>query len=222
MDLTLFDLDHTLIPLDSDHAWGEFTIGLGWHDGDSFRSRNDAFYADYQAGRLDLDEYIAFATQAIRSRGLAAAREAHRRFMQEVIEPAIRPAARELVQRHREAGDLIAIVTATNEFVTRPIADAFGVEHLMAVQLERDARGELTGRIQGVPSYQAGKVTRVTQWLEDLGEGWASFERIHVYSDSVNDLPLLERATHPVATNPSEDLKAVAQARGWPMLSLFS
>jgi HAD superfamily hydrolase (TIGR01490 family) len=132
------------------------------------------------------------------------------------------PPAFELLKKHREAGDLIAIVTATNEFVTEPIAKAFGVETLIAVGLQRDASGAYTGAVSGVPSYQAGKITRVEQWLASLGRQWQDFERIHFYSDSVNDLPLLERVSHPVATNPTPALAEIAQARGWPQLKLFA
>jgi HAD superfamily hydrolase (TIGR01490 family) len=141
--------------------------------------------------------------------------------MNEVIGPMITPQAIDLVRRHQAAGDLVAIVTATNEFVTRPIAQAFGVPELLAIELERDARGAVTGAIQGVPTYQHGKVTRVEQWLAAQGAGWNDFDRISVYSDSINDLPLLERATDPVATNPSAALEAVAAERGWRFLRLF-
>jgi len=219
--LCLFDLDETLLPFDSDHAWGNFLIRTGWVDEVSFRQRNDAFFADYQAGRLDIHSYIAFATSPMRSRGMAASLAAREQFMQEVIRPGIRPRARALIQEHVQMGDLVALVTATNEFVTEPIAKELGIEHLIAILLERDAHGELTGLIEGVPSYREGKVTRVEQWLASQHLGWSSFIRVSVYSDSANDLPLLERATHPVATNPSPALLGEAQARGWRTLRLF-
>ena len=145
----------------------------------------------------------------------------HARFMREVIVPMLTPQALALVRKHQDAGDLVAIVTATNEFVTRPIAQAFGVPELLAIELARDAAGAVTGAIHGVPTYQHGKVTRVGQWLEAQGAGWDDFDRITVYSDSINDLPLLERATDPVATNPSAALAAVAAERGWAILRLF-
>lgn len=222
MNLTLFDLDGTLIPSDSDHAFGAFMVDIAWADGGQWRQRNDEFYAQYQAGRLDLDEYIDFATSVWRSRPLAEALAARERFMSEVMAPMVRPSARDLVRRHAEAGDLIAIVTATNEFVTAPIAAAFGVEHLIAVRLRRDAAGAYTGAIEGVPSYQAGKIDRVQSWLSGLGRQWQDFERITFYSDSVNDLPLLEKVSHPVATNPTPALAAIASARAWPILNLFA
>jgi HAD superfamily hydrolase (TIGR01490 family) len=221
VNLTLFDLDETLLPLDSDHAWGEFVVRLGWVDEAEFRRRNDAFYADYKAGRLDIHAYIAFATVPLRGRTPQETQAARQRFMHEVISPALRPAALELVAAHRRAGDLCALVTATNDFITAPIARAFGIDTLIAVQLERDARGAITGRITGTPSYRDGKVARVTQWLAQLAHDWRSFERISVYSDSLNDLALLERATDPVATNPSAALEALARARGWRILRLF-
>lgn len=221
MNLTLFDLDGTLIPIDSDHAFGEFMVEIGWADGQAWRQRNDAFYAQYQAGRLNLAEYIDFATSVWRQRPAAQARMARERFMHEVMAPMLRDNARALVRRHQSAGDLVAIVTATNEFVTAPIAQAFGVEHLLAVQLERDAQGGYTGAIQGVPSFQSGKIQRVHDWLAALGRQWQDFERISFYSDSVNDLPLLDLVSHPVATNPTPALADIASARGWPILKLF-
>jgi HAD superfamily hydrolase (TIGR01490 family) len=221
-NLCLFDLDETLIPLDSDHAWGEFIVRLGWVDEAEFRRRNDEFFALYKAGRLDVHAYIAFATQPLRVRSAEQLAQAHGRFMREVIEPAIAPQARSLVRGHLAQGDTIALVTATNEFVTAPIASAFGIAALIAIRLERDALGTITGRIAGVPSYREGKVTRVEEWLAGQGAHWRDFQRITVYSDSLNDLPLLERATEPVATNPSPALEAVARERGWRILKLFT
>lgn len=221
MNLCLFDLDETLIPLDSDHAWGEFVIRLGWVDEAAFRRRNDAFYAQYKAGALDIHAYIEFATQPLREHGPAAAAAAHAQFMREVVSPALHPAAFELVRSHQSRGDAVALVTATNDFVTGPIARAFGIDTLIAVQLERGPGGTITGRIAGTPSYREGKVVRVGQWLSESGRDWGDFERISVYSDSPNDLPLLERATDPVATNPSPALEAVARERGWRILRLF-
>ena len=220
--LCLFDLDDTLIPIDSDHEWGEFVIRQGWVDEAEFRRRNDAFFADYKAGRLDVHAYIDFATRPVRERTREAAAEAHRRFMREVVVPRLHPRALALVQQHRAQGDLIALVTATNEFVTGPIAEAFGIADLIAIRLERDAGGTITGRIDGVPSYREGKVTRVDEWLAGQGAAWRDFGRVSVYSDSINDLPLLERATHPVATNPTPALEAIARERGWPILNLFT
>jgi len=219
--LTLFDLDDTLLPMDSDHAWGEFMTRLGWVDPTEFGRRNDAFYEQYKAGRLDIHEYIAFATEPLRARTPEQTAEAHRRFMAEVVGPNLLPAAMELVRQHQSRGDMIALVTATNDFVTAPIAAAFGIADLLAVRLERGAGGTITGRIDGTPSYREGKVTRVQEWLAARGVAWSDFERVNVYSDSVNDLPLLERATDPVATNPTPALRQVAETRGWRILQLF-
>lgn len=218
--LALFDLDHTLLPLDSDYEWGEFTLRKGWCDKQAFGSRNAAFFADYQKGTLDIHAYVRFATEAIRKLGQQAADEAHRDFMQEVIEPHIQPAARALLQQHRDAGDTIVIVTATNEFVTRPIARALGVEHLLAVNLARDASGWITGEIEGVPTMRAGKVTRMEAWMAERGLRWDSVDSIF-YSDSMNDVPLLEKVNTAVATNPDDRLRQLAAERGWRILDLL-
>jgi HAD superfamily hydrolase (TIGR01490 family) len=193
---------------------------MGWTDAENFAQRNDAFYRQYQKGELDIYAYVLFATQAARERGLQASTLAHQAFMRDVIIPAIRPEATALVQRHRAQGDRLLIVTATNEFVTAPIAQAFGIDTLIAVQLERDRNGELTGRIAGTPSFGPGKVVRLQQWLDEQGLTWEGI-RSTFYSDSINDLPLLEKVNHPVATNPDARLRAVAQQRGWPILELF-
>ncbi|WP_089417265.1 histidinol-phosphatase [Vitreoscilla filiformis] len=222
MNLALFDLDGTLLPGDSDHAFGQFMVDIGWADAATWQARNDAFFRQYQAGTLNLAEYIEFATSVWRSRPLAEAEAAHRRFMAEVITPMIHPSALALVAQHQQAGDWVAVVTATNEFVTAPIAQAFGIAHLLAVQLERDVHGHATGRIAGVPTFQAGKITRVTAWLASQGKTLADFDDVVFYSDSTNDLPLLERVRTPVATNPSPALKAIAQERGWRVLNLFT
>lgn len=221
MKLALFDLDHTLLPLDSDYSWGEFTIRMGWVDPVSFAQRNDAFYADYQAGRLDIHDYVRFATEAFRLKGPEAAHAAHAQFMAEVIRPAIRPEALALIERHRAAGDHLLVVTATNEFVTRPIVHALGIAELIAVELQRDANGWFTGEIEGTPSMREGKVQRLQQWLDARGLSWTSVQTTF-YSDSPNDLPLLSRVNHPVATNPDTVLRAEAHKRGWPILELFA
>jgi HAD superfamily hydrolase (TIGR01490 family) len=218
--VTLFDLDHTLLPIDSDHSWGEFTQQIGWTDPVAFKARNDEFYAHYIAGTLDVHDYVRFAVEAIRVRDQAQYEEAHARFMREWIQPALLEPALALVRRHRAAGDAVAIVTATNEFVTRPIARAFGVDELIAVELERGADGWITGEIAGVPSMRDGKVIRTGQWLAARGWDWLDVETTF-YSDSTNDLPLLERVNHPVATNPDVRLRTLALERGWRILDLF-
>ena len=220
MRLALFDLDHTLLPIDSDYAWGVFTQDIGWCDPVLFKERNDEFYEHYKAGTLDIRDYVRFATEAVRLRGPAEAQVAHARFMQAVISPAIRSEALALVHGHRAAGEQLVIVTATNEFVTRPIARAFGIEELIAVELERGPDGWITGEVAGIPSAREGKVERVAQWLAARGLGWADVEATF-YSDSTNDLALLEAVDHPVATNPDARLRAIAAQRGWRILDLF-
>ena len=221
LKLALFDLDHTLLPIDSDHAWGQFTITLGWTDPVDFKAKNDAFYADYQAGTLDIHDYVRFATEAFRQQGPDKAALAHQQFMRDVVTPAIRTPALALLAQHRAAGDRVVIVTATNEFVTRPIAQALGVHELIAVELARGPDGWFTGEIQGTPSMREGKVQRLQQWLQSQGLDWADVDATF-YSDSSNDLPLLQRVNHPVATNPDAKLRATAIACGWPILELFS
>ena len=221
MNLALFDLDGTLLEIDSDHAFGEFMVSLGWADAEAFRQANDHFYAQYKAECLDVDAYIRFATSPWRERGAQELAAASERFTRELIQPAIEDSARALLRRHVEAGDHVAIVTATNEFITRPIAMLFGVDQLIATELQRDADGRVTGEVLGVPAYREGKVTRVQQWLARQGLAWDDFEHITFYSDSTNDLPLLERVSHPVATNPGPALERLARERGWPVLKLF-
>jgi len=218
--IALFDLDQTLIPFDSDYEWNEFTIALGWQDGDAFRRANDAFFAQYRDGTLNIHDYVRFATQAIRAKGATESIAAHARFMEAVVLKGIQKPALDLVQGHQNAGDLVVIVTATNEFVTRPIAAAFGVQELIAIDLVRNAEGEVTGEILGTPSFREGKVTRVEAWLAARKLGWQDVETTF-YSDSMNDLSLLEKATHPVATNPDERLRQLATERGWRILDLF-
>ena len=223
--LALFDLDHTLIPFDSDYTWGEFTLGLGWNDAGDFKRRNDAFYAQYKAGTLDIHEYCRFATSAVCREGQAKSDAAHAQYMQQVVLPGIQPQALDLVRKHQNAGDTVVIITATNEFVTRPIAEAFGVHELLAIELERDdgpgGTGWYTGEIRGVPSFREGKVTRMEQWLTERGLAW---DQVHTtfYSDSINDVPLLEKADVAVATNPDEPLRVLAEERQWRILDLFA
>jgi HAD superfamily hydrolase (TIGR01490 family) len=222
MKLTLFDLDGTLLATDSDHAFGEFMVHLGWAGGAEHQRRNDEFYAQYLAERLDIDAYVDFATAPWRGRDLGEIDAASRRFIEEIAKPAVRDTALELVCRHREEGDLMAIVTATNDFVTRPIAELFGVGELIATELERDAEGRATGRIRGTPAFREGKISRVQQWLQSRGQDWRDFERTVFYSDSTNDLPLLEHVSDPVATNPGPALERIARERGWPVIRLFA
>lgn len=218
--LALFDLDHTLIPFDSDYEWNEFTIKLGWRDGDAFRQANERFFAQYRDGTLNIHDYVRFATQAIREQGAIKSIAAHAQFMDAIVLKGIQKSALDLVQSHQRAGDAVVIVTATNEFVTRPIADAFGVHELIAIDLVRNAQGELTGDILGTPSFREGKVQRVESWLAERQLDWQDVDTTF-YSDSMNDLPLLDKVTHPVATNPDDRLRQLATERGWRILELF-
>ena len=220
MDLALFDLDHTLLPLDSDYEWGRFLARIGAVDPDHQQSENDRFYQQYLAGTMDIQEFLAFQLAPLAAHPRERLDRWHAQFMNEVILPAIRPAALDLVARHRDDGTLCAIVTATNEFVTAPIARRFGIEHLIATRIE-ELDGRYTGRPYGTPTYREGKVVRTGEWLVALGHDWNSFERSWFYSDSANDIPLLSRVSDPVATNPDERLTAHAQQHGWAVLRLF-
>ncbi|MFL9870582.1 histidinol-phosphatase [Paraburkholderia megapolitana] len=223
-NLALFDLDHTLIPTDSDHEWGRFMVKLGIVDGASFARENDRFYADYKAGKLDIHAYLVAMLTPLAGRSRAQLKEWHDQYMHEVIRPAIVPAAMELVRQHRDAGDLCCVVTATNEFITAPIAEVFGVDNLIACEVETvdgDPHSAYTGRPTGTPSYKEGKILRTEAWLASLGKTWSDFGRSYFYSDSHNDIPLLERVTDPIATNPDDTLRAHAQAHGWRILELF-
>ena len=221
-NLALFDLDHTLLPIDSDYEWGRFLVRTGAVDAQEYQRRNDAFFAQYQAGVLDPVEYLEFVLGTLARFPRPILDAMHEQFMREVVKPAIRPRARDLVQRHIDAGDLVAIITATNRFVTAPIARAFGVDHLIAALPEEDEHGNLTGRLAGTPTQGEGKVTHMHAWLGRLGTPFGSFGSSHFYSDSHNDLPLLSVVSHPVATNPSAALAAIAAERGWPLLHLFN
>ncbi|MFL6715133.1 MAG: HAD family hydrolase [Burkholderiaceae bacterium] len=221
-NLTLFDLDHTLLPLDSDYEWGQFMSRIGAVDPVEFERRNAEFYAQYQAGTLDPVAYLEFAFGTLARFPRSQLDAWHRQFMDEVIRPAVKPGALALVRKHLDAGDLVAIITATNRFVTAPIAREFGVEHLIAAEPEVDEKGDITGAFTGTPPYGAGKVVNIRHWLEARGQSLERFARSTFYSDSQNDIPLLEAVTHPVATNPNALLGAHAKARGWPILNLFN
>lgn len=221
-NLALFDLDHTLLPIDSDHEWGEFLVRTGAVDPTAFKRANDDFFEQYKAGTLDTVEYLEFALGTLARFPRRELDAMHARFMAEVIEPAILPQAHALLKQHADNGDLVCIITATNRFVTAPIARALGVEHLIAALPEEDADGNLTGRLLGNPTSGAGKVHHTHAWLEKMGKPLGSFERSYFYSDSHNDIPLLSVVTHPVATNPNAALSMHATSLGWPSLQLFN
>jgi HAD superfamily hydrolase (TIGR01490 family) len=221
MKLALFDLDGTLVAKDSDHAFGEYLVARGWADAREFAAANDRFYRQYLAGALDIDAYVDFATRPWRDRPTSEQAEVVESFMRDVMQPELHAQAIALVRSHQDAGDQVAIVTATNEFITRPIARAFGVDTLIATELERDPAGRVTGRIRGVPSFREGKIARVEQWLATLGTRLADCRGSVFYSDSTNDLALLHAVSEPVATNPGPALEAIALQRGWRILRLF-
>jgi len=218
--LALFDLDHTLLPIDSDFEWGRFLVRIGVLDPAIHEQENKRFYRQYQDGTLDIQEYLDYALQPLARRPRAEVHAWHEQFMIEVVRPAIRPEALDLIGQHQAAGHLCAVVTATNAFVTRPIASAFGIEHLIASEIE-EGQGSYTGRPTGTPSFREGKITRTHEWLASLDKSFAQFERSWFYSDSMNDLPLLRQVTDPVATNPDPRLLAAALESGWPVLRLF-
>jgi HAD superfamily hydrolase (TIGR01490 family) len=217
--LALFDLDHTLLNGDSDHAWGHFLAEQGVVNGDEHRQRNEAFWAQYKDGTLDINAYLRFALAPIAGKSDADLAVLQATFMREKIEPMIGSAALRLLKKH--AGELCAIVTATNAFVTKPIAQRFGVEHLIACDVEKVA-GRYTGNPTGMPSFREGKVARVDAWLSSMGLRVEDFETSWFYSDSFNDLPLLKRVNRPVAVNPDATLRQFAIEQGWPVLDLMS
>jgi HAD superfamily hydrolase (TIGR01490 family) len=216
MALAIFDLDNTLIAGDSDYLWGQHLIGLGVVDGPSYEAANDRFYDDYRHGRLDIDAFLRFALRPLSEHSPATLERWRAEFVAERIDPILLPAARALIERHRSAGDTLLIITATNAFVTAPIAERFGIEHLIATEPEQ-ANGRFTGRVAGTPAFREGKVARLEQWLAVRGE---SLDGSCFYSDSINDLPLLERVQRPAAVDPDERLARVAEERGWPIMSL--
>lgn len=217
MKLALFDLDNTLLAGDSDFEWAQFLIEQGVLDREVYEARNQGFYDQYKAGTLDIYEFLDFQLKPLSRHSRQVLDAWHRDFMERRIRPILRDSARALVERHR--GDLCAVITATNSFVTAPIVREFGVEHLIATEPElRD--GAFTGNVTDIPCFREGKVRRLESWLESQGRDLASFEASWFYSDSLNDLPLLTRVTHPVAVDPDDTLRAHAEAHGWPVISL--
>ena len=219
MQLVLFDLDNTLLAGDSDFEWAQFLIEQGVLDREVYEARNLAFYEQYKAGTLDIHEFLNFQLKPLSRHPRSQLDAWHARFMQEKILPIITPKARELVARHAHDADLMAIITATNSFVTAPIARELGIANLIATEPEQ-SNGEFTGNVEGVPSFREGKITRLNEWLERSGVAWQAIQESWFYSDSLNDLPLLERVTKPVAVDPDATLRAHAEKHGWPVISL--
>lgn len=218
MRLALFDLDNTLLGGDSDHAWGDYLCERGILDAATYKTRNDEFYQDYLAGTLDLTAYLNFTLEILGRTDMAQLDEWHRDFMRDCIEPIMLPKALELIAKHREAGDKLVVITATNRFVTAPIVAKLGIDTLLATECEI-VDGRYTGRTTDVPCFREGKVTRLNRWLE---ENQLSLDDSYFYSDSLNDLPLLEKVANPVAVDPDPKLRAEAESRGWPVITLRS
>jgi HAD superfamily hydrolase (TIGR01490 family) len=216
MALAIFDLDNTLLAGDSDHLWGQFLVAQGLVDGEVFAQANDAFYRDYQQGTLDIDAFLRFALRPLRDHPRELMETLRTRFVRECIEPLMLPAAQALIDTHRAAGDTLLIITASNTFITAPIAARFGIAHLIATEPAL-LNGRFTGEVAGTPSFRTGKVRRLDAWLAAHGETLAGSS---FYSDSHNDLPLLERVDRPVAVDPDPQLRAAAIERGWAILSL--
>jgi HAD superfamily hydrolase (TIGR01490 family) len=216
VSLAIFDLDNTLLSIDSDHAWGEFLLEQGAVDAQAYREANDRFMADYEAGTLDIHAFLAVALRPLADNSPEQLAAWHQQFMASKIEPNILPKGEELLARHRSRGDTLLIITATNRFITGPIAERLGVDHMIAVEPEvRD--GRYTGKVSGTPSYREGKVKRLEEWLVDKD---LTLEDAWFYSDSHNDLPLLELVEHPVAVDPDPTLREAAERYGWRIMSL--
>ncbi len=217
MTLAIFDLDNTLIAGDSDHLWGEFLIDQGIVDADGFKAANDGFFQDYQDGRLDIFAYQEFVLGVLKGRPLDELDALRQRYMDTVIDSIWLPRAEALVAEHRDRGDTLMIITATNDFITSPIAERLSIPWLIATQADTDRQGLYTGRVKGVPSYKHGKVERLSAWL---AEHQQSLQGSYFYSDSHNDLPLLGKVDHPVAVDPDPTLERHAREQGWPVMSL--
>ncbi len=216
MSLAIFDLDNTLLGGDSDYLWGRHLISLGVVDGDYYEQTNQKFFDDYRAGRLDIDAFLRFSLAPLSHHPLEQLQQWREAFMREHIEPILLPAALALVEQHRGQGDTLMIITATNAFVTKPIAQRFGIGHLIATEPAL-VGGRYSGEIIGPPAFREGKVERLRQWLETNSE---SLSGSTFYSDSINDLPLLETVEFPVAVDPDERLARIARERSWPIRSL--
>lgn len=223
--LALFDLDQTLLPCDSDYEWGQFLARIGVVDGQFYAEQNARFYQEYKDGKLNIDEFLRFALKPLSEHSRAQLKEWHDAFMKEVITGQIRPQALDLVKRHQDAGDLCCVVTATNSFVTRPIVESFGIVHLVATEpatLGNDPFADFTGEVTGLPSFREGKIARVNDWLQTQNLSLEQLSCSYFYSDSMNDLSLLEKVSNPIATNPDPQLRAEAVKRRWPILELFA
>lgn len=216
MALAIFDLDNTLIAGDSDYSWGEFLVREGMVDADVYREKNEKFYQDYQHGKLDIREYLAFALEPLARLTPEVLAGLHRKFMTDVIRPMWLPASVRLLQQHRQRGDFLLVITSTNRFVVEPICAKLGVDDLLATELVVENH-RYNGQVVGEPTFREGKVHRLKSWLQDTGH---SMVGSYFYSDSINDLPLLEVVDKPVAVDPDSELAEIARQRQWPVISL--
>ena len=219
MNLALFDLDNTILAGDSDYNWSRFLIQEGYLDGAIHAEKNEKFYADYKAGTLDIYAFVEFQFKPLARNPRTVLNQLLKKYVEEVIKPMITEKARALVKRHQDEGDLIIVITATNSFITKPIAELFGIENLIGTDPE-EKEGEFTGKVSGLPSFKEGKVTRLEAWLKNKNLSLASFEKSYFYSDSHNDLPLMQKVTHPVAVDSDDVLSEYAKSKGWPQISL--
>jgi HAD superfamily hydrolase (TIGR01490 family) len=219
LNLALFDLDNTILAGDSDYNWSRFLIQEGYLDGAIHAEKNEKFYADYKAGTLDIYAFVEFQFKPLARNPRTVLNQLLKKYVEEVIKPMITEKARALVKRHQEEGDLIIVITATNSFITKPIAELFGIENLIGTDPE-EKEGEFTGKVSGLPSFKEGKVTRLEAWLKGKNLSLASFEKSYFYSDSHNDLPLMQKVTHPVAVDSDDVLSKYAKSMGWPQISL--
>ena len=219
MNLALFDLDNTILAGDSDYNWSRFLIQEGYLDGAIHAEKNEKFYADYKAGTLDIYAFVEFQFKPLARNPRTVLNQLLKKYVEEVITPMITDKARALVKKHQEAGDLIIVITATNSFITQPIAALFDIENLIGTDPE-EKEGEFTGKVSGLPSFKEGKVTRLEAWLQSKHLSLANFEKSYFYSDSHNDLPLMQKVTHPVAVDSDDILSEYATSKGWPQISL--
>jgi len=223
--LALFDLDSTLLPCDSDYEWGQFLARIGVVDGEDYAKKNEHFYQDYKDGKLDIHAFLRFSLKPLAEHSRAQLKEWHDAFMKEVINGQLRQEAIDLVKRHQDAGDLCCVITATNSFVTRPIVESFGIQHLVATEpatIDDNPSADFTGEVKGTPNFREGKIQNLHDWLATHQLSFNKMPRSYFYSDSINDLPLLEEVSNPVATNPDDRLRNEAIKRNWPILELFA
>lgn len=220
-NLAIFDLDHTLINTDSDNAWPQFMIEKGYLDEKIAAEKNKQFYEDYQKGCLNIHEFIAFQVAPMQSLSHEQLTQLHQEFRQKYIRPHMSAMAKMLVQSHKDAGDELLVISSTNEFIITPICHEFGIENIIGTQLQQDASGRYTGKIEGIPSLREGKIERLNQWLDERHEKLTDYGKTYFYSDSKNDLPLLSIVSDPVAVNPDKELQQHAQQNGWPVLNFM-